>query len=52
MEHLRIKNDDRRLPDSKTVKWDLPYAIELIEEAVNEWQINTVSTGSLRKSDE
>ena len=42
-QHLRVENDDRRLPDSKTVEWDMSVAVDLIEEAVAVWDISNVS---------
>lgn len=41
-EHLRIEDDDRRLPDSKSVDWDMPFAVAIIKDAVDYWDIDTV----------
>jgi len=43
-EHLKIENDDRRLPDSKSIDWDMPHAIRLIEAAVARWGIDNIIT--------
>lgn len=48
-EHLRIENDDRRLPDSKSMEWDMPYAMQMIQSAIQQWQIDTVSPLSWSK---
>ena len=42
-DHLRVEDDDRRLPDSKSVDWDMPFAMAIIRDAIHLWNIDTVS---------
>lgn len=42
-DHLRIENNEKQLPDSKVVDWDMQLAVQLLDEEVKRRDIDTVS---------